>query len=476
MKHIYITTILLIGTLTTHASTFYKSEKDLDLLKNDKEVISRIISKKEKKNIIIDTELVSKYKDAFFQATRKLIERNKTKCELNLISLFKENLESYSLDNSKLSIDNYLKQLRISNFIDDIYLDTSLNLNDDYHALKLLNPNKKIKLRGLNNKYAREVLQSNKTTELYQNFTDAEEDIQCLYSRFSILKFTVKIPKNKKINNKERLKALKVTNLDALKKKLITKTTFQSIEYLRKKSFITKRKLRLRDYYDIIFGAKNKMKTRNSNYNVEDINLEEDEFSTNKLRWYKKLTQRTKLYQKYDVTQIILMAQVLQKASWRMGVDPDVTANAPVITQSFVINNADGTKENYVEKIELDTQSQYNLARKRMRKDIHDLQMMSTFIEKKIFYEEVVMAAFETGYVTIEDINYVVRYDDLWNPSKTKFERITGYIFRFTGLSLFFVPPPFNVAATIGLSIVEGIVKKLSIKGEDNDHAATFIN
>jgi hypothetical protein len=169
------------------------------------------------------------------------------------------------------------------------------------------------------------------------------------------------------------------------------------------------------------------------------------------------------------------MAQVLQKASRRMGVDPDVISSRPVITQSFDVMGDDGIVRNYVEELELDSQSQFNLARRRMRKDILDLEAMDIFNGTRIFYDEVVMAAFETGYLTIEDIEYAIRYDDLWNPTKTRFDRISGFIFSFTGYATFFVPPPYNVTASLGLAIIQGIVNSNNVKGEDNDNAATFI-
>ena len=128
-----------------------------------------------------------------------------------------------------------------------------------------------------------------------------------------------------------------------------------------------------------------------------------------------------------------------------------------------------------VEELELDPQSQFNLARRRMRKDILDLEAMDIFNGTRVFYDEVVMAAFETGYLSIEVIEFAVRYDDLWNPTQTRFERISGFIFSFTGYATFFVPPPYNVTASLGLAIIQGIVNSSNVKGEDNDNAATFI-
>ena len=111
-----------------------------------------------------------------------------------------------------------------------------------------------------------------------------------------------------------------------------------------------------------------------------------------------------------------------------------------------------------------------------MRKDIHDIQQMDIFIGKRIFYDEIVMAAFETGYVTIEDLKYVVQYDDLWNPSETKFEKVVGYIRSILGVATFFVPPPFNVGASLALTIADGLIDNATRKGVDNDNPATFID
>jgi hypothetical protein len=101
--------------------------------------------------------------------------------------------------------------------------------------------------------------------------------------------------------------------------------------------------------------------------------------------------------------------------------------------------------------------------------------MMDTFYGLKITYEDVVVAAFETGYISYEDLEFVVKYDDLWNPSKTKAERIFGFIFTGLGYASFVVPPPWNITASIALGIVEGIVSNKFKKGADNDNPATFI-
>jgi hypothetical protein len=182
------------------------------------------------------------------------------------------------------------------------------------------------------------------------------------------------------------------------------------------------------------------------------------------------------LYAKYDENQIVLLAQIMKKASQRMGVDPDTQSGIPYLVQEFKIKNQTGEPEDLVEKIELDTQSQFNLARKLMRRDIVALQMTKSFQKLKITYEDVVMASFETGYISFDDIEYVVKYDDLWNPNISKTERMLKMTFNIAGYATFLLPAPWNVTAALGLSIMEGIVESKNVNGANNDNANAIIN
>lgn len=265
-----------------------------------------------------------------------------------------------------------------------------------------------------------------------------------------------------------------VLNKKAFEEGLINLESFHKLEYLRDDSSVSKRYVWMKDYLKIIFQAKNQMTPISRSY--KPISLEdEDKFSSERVRRFSKLTRRELLYKKYDENQIILLSQVLQKASRRMGVDVDTDSSRPYIGQEFSVLQPNGERRSYVERIELDPQSQFNLARRLLRKDMVELQMMDLFNGLKVTYEDVVMAGFETGYITVEDINYVVRYDDLWNPNITKYERVMGLVFKVAGYSSFFLPTPWNVVATIAIGIVDGIVEKRTSTGAENDNPATFI-
>ena len=165
----------------------------------------------------------------------------------------------------------------------------------------------------------------------------------------------------------------------------------------------------------------------------------------------------------------------MQRASKRMGVDPDTISTTPVIIQEQSTVNAQGEREITIEKIELDPQSQYNLARRLMRKDIVDTQMMSLFNGVKITYNDVVMASLEVGYISLEDIEFVVKYDDLWNPERTKFDRMSRFVFSPLGYSTFFLPPPWNATASLALGVIENVVDANHRNGAYNDNPGTYI-
>ena len=104
-----------------------------------------------------------------------------------------------------------------------------------------------------------------------------------------------------------------------------------------------------------------------------------------------------------------------------------------------------------------------------------ELQMMDIFNRTIITYEDVIMAGFETGYISFEDIEYAIRYDDLWNPEVSRQEKVIGFVKSILGYATFLLPPPWNVTTSIVLGIAEGLVSKQFVNGAENDNPSTFI-
>lgn len=449
------------------------SFEDVKVLRNDKEPLVSVFSKRERHRI------KEQYKDAnqnalltklFYTSVQEMVNENEALCEQDLTQKFKSKLAANKLATDQKSIEEHLKILRTNNDIDDVlYLIVTQAYKDHFNILD-------INLKGNPNRSgtaSKELLESNDVKDLFSNFEVWPDDKNnCTYQEFFFIKKNILVDKDGKKSTKD--KDVKVLINEAQKTKVISLETYHKLHYYLTDADLDKRDLWLQDYLRTIFLAKNKLTPIKKTYEVKNIE-DENDFSSERVKRFKKMTRRRQLYRKYDQTQIILLAQVLQKASRRMGADPDTRSGIPTISQEFWIDLGNGQQENYVETLELDPQSQYNLARRRMRKDIIDLQMMDVFNKLTITHEDVVMAALETGYITLEDIEYVVKYDDLWNPTISKYQRISGFIFTVTGYATFFLPPPWNITASIALGVIEGIVDNKLSTGVQNDNPATFI-
>lgn len=466
--------LLLSSVLTLSSFSFARIEmEEIHKLKNDKEVVIRAFSDKEKtriKNAYQDSSFKENLSRIFFDSLYVFLNDNEKWCEPNFINHFKDQLGRNNLQNSEKDLEEYLKILRVDHQIDDILFEILASVNKEHFKLETLNIKRAASKPFLDRTYLTE---NNNIQELFSNFQQWPDEVQnCSYEEYLFIKNNIWISKTEKSKKDAHLKSL---IMKAYEENAISLESYHKLEFLRSESEINNRELWLKHYLKIVINAKNRMVPINLEYQTKDIE-KEDDFASEKLRRFSKLTRRKLLYEKYDETQIIQLAQILQKASRRMGVDPDTESGVPRIIQEFNIQLANGQRTNYVEVIELDPQSQYNLARRLLRKDMTELQMMSNFVKVTITHEDIVMAAFETGYITYEDLEHVIRYDDLWNPEMTKWEKISGFIFKVAGYSNFFVPPPWNVATSIAIGIIEGIVDNKFFKnGADNDNPATFI-
>ncbi len=447
---------------------------DLGLLRNDKEIQIQAFSIKEKDRITAlysNKETNSQIQRVFDRSVQNYLQSENLKCEFILSANFEYELYRANLPYSATEIQDHLKMLRVTNQIDDILFELASNVMADHFALKLITDSKK-SAQGISRE-DKGLLATNNISEEFAPFKTWPDDnkFQCAYQEYIHLKNIVFSKDNMLSKDTADLKYL---SSHALALKLIPDDSYNKLEYLRTKSTINTRDLWLQDYFKIIFNAKNKMVPVKKLYLSMNFD-KENTFSTKLISRKQHLTRRKLLYRKYDSTQIVLLAQLLQVASRRMGTDADTKSSHPVIVQEFSVQLANGRTQNYVERNELDPQSQYNLARRMLRKDMVTLQMMDSFRNHHVTYEDVIMAAFETGYISLEDIDFVAGYDDLWNPTKSQFEKIMGFVFQVTGYSTFLLPPPWNIVMAVALGVTEGIVQSKFDTGASHDNPGTFI-
>lgn len=445
----------------------------LSKIRNDKEVVISSFSKSEKTRILnkfSNKEEVAKIQKIFIDNLYSFLNVDDAHCETRYISNLFRDLKRLNGNLAEEEMLDIFKMLRVNNSIDDVYYEILESLSRDYYSHESV-VLKAAAVKGPFTNYEKKA-KAYDLEQLFSNFkTFPDETSSCSYSEFIRLRENVGGLKDKVTSKNKELKKLAYLALD---KKLISLETYNELKFLADNSTLNRRNVWLNNYFRITFLAKNKMIPFKRNYKV--INLEdESKFSSERIKRFSSITRRKILFKKYDESQIILLTQVMKKASQRMGVDPDTKTSVPYLIHQFYIEKESGQTQNLVEKIELDTQDQFNLARKLLRKDMVALQMMKSFQNVDITYTDLVMASLETGYISLDDIEYVVKYDDLWNPETSKTDRMINMTFRIAGYGTFFLPPPWNVTAALALSVIEGIVDSKNINGASNDNPNSII-
>lgn len=450
-------------------------EIKIENLRNDKEVVSRVLSK-ENINWYIsnyDISLVNLVKSSLYDAVLhvKTSKEDNFVCDLGLIQKVKENLFTKGLESSKLEVDHYLKLLRSHNLIDDIFLKLLLKLNTLEE--NLANSHLFYEEPGYWEARPRKfIIRNNNIKDLYKVFeTWPDEDKKCLLGSWA--KFKKKI--YSKVKDHPKSSEIRSLNAYAYKKNIISKEVFQKLEVLRLSEILVNTKIFASGYLNKTFWAKNSMKPKNARR--YEIPLErERRFASLKAYRFQDISKREAFYQRYNEDQIVLLAKILKRASIRMGVDPDVQSSVPVIFQELIYENSDGELVTMKDEYRMDNaKDQYEYALRRMRMDLFQTNNYQTLQHLKIGYEDIVMAALETGYITHEEVSIALQYDDLWNKRESKLWKAIKFSVGVGGVAVFYLPPPYNVIGAIGVALINsGFIERKT--GEDNDNPNSIFN
>ncbi len=170
-----------------------------------------------------------------------------------------------------------------------------------------------------------------------------------------------------------------------------------------------------------------------------------NEFSSRrKYRRKGSVTNRMDLYQRFSGFQVLMLSDVLRHLFERMD----------AIRAQLVFVYPDRQ-----DAIDLSPMGQYYFARRLLLKEMQDLNRSALFAGVPFGFEEVITAALETGLVNGSMLSQVFSIDDLWNPQVTPWQKVTSLALRLTGSSSVFLPPPFNVLASLAVLVVSGIVE-----------------
>lgn len=422
---------------------------DVNLLANNKEAFSRELSEQralEAERWASQHPLGAELKKHSLKAlsdTFNEMERIDTTCELGLVDRLSQDAQRSGVISSKGELLNFIAYLRSSNLIDDLLykiLKQSTVVSLEFVA----NANQRIQ-RPLN-VYTR---QNNGVdlAKFYAPFKSWPDDKKsCSFDAYWDLVNNLKFK-----NTKDRDAQILRLNYIAYTHKVIDLATYNKLETMRKREVLDWN-LTFRRYADIINNAKDKLTK------TPEVTSEND-FTVEYVSRRDGLTQRANLYGKYNSTQIMMLAQIIEKTAKRMD------AKRASLNWQYT-DDPQGEQEIYV----LSPMEQYRAAIKMLRKDMAEVMRSEAFINKGLQYEHLIAAAYETGYIKSEELDLILKFEDFWDPKTPRWRTYANFAFSLAGTASFYLPPPWNIIGAIGLVLTQSKVVDGEPKPDPDDN------
>jgi hypothetical protein len=406
---------------------------DMRLLANNKEAFSRELTRTDAMLVEgwashhpLGEKLIRAALKAL-QDTFNEMERIDTTCDLGLVTRLQQDARRYGVISTNEEVLFLAAYLRHNQIIDDILYRMIIKanaINTDFvekASLKALRPF---------NVYTRQ----NSDIDLVKFYAPVKkwpDDINtCTFDAYQ------KIVQNLKYRNtKDRDHQLLKLNFKAYKEGVIELSTFNKLEILRKREVLDW-PVYLYRYADIINNAKDKLtkapETKSDNdFSVEYVSRRDG------------ITQRSNLYRTYTSTQIMILAQIIEKTARRMD------AKRASLHWEFGEDTAE--HEIYV----LSPMEQYRASIKMLRKEMAEVMRSDSFRNTGLKYDHLIAAAYEAGFIKSNELDLILRFEDFWNPKTPRWKSYANFAFSIAGTASFYLPPPWSVLGAIGLVMAQ---------------------
>jgi DNA polymerase I-like protein with 3'-5' exonuclease and polymerase domains len=186
-------------------------------------------------------------------------------------------------------------------------------------------------------------------------------------------------------------------------------------------------------------------------FGLETKSSGQSKFAQQKRKNKSKLTRRNYLYQNYSGTQIINMASIFERLQYYL------TADA-----GKVILYKEG-EEIFVR--DLSSMEIYCTAINTFRLSMEELKL-NTFIGAPMQYTDIVMAGYELNVISAEELEEVLKIEDIWNPKKTIFQKIMNWVEPLGMVGSVLLVPPYNVVFGVVFSLARSVSNLKRGEGE----------
>ncbi|MDO9184350.1 MAG: hypothetical protein Q7U04_18185 [Bacteriovorax sp.] len=232
------------------------------------------------------------------------------------------------------------------------------------------------------------------------------------------------------IGSPKFVKNLKHLNRSALKNNVISKSMFQSLEYLRMNK-VHEWPLTLSDY-----------KNRLENISIKfPFRLKESADLVTNVKFNEKKSLRQSVYEKYDSNQVLILANIVKDLKKRLD-SKDIT-----ITINYVDQES--------EVINLSAMEKFRFILKLLRKELAIINNSSMFAGAPATYMDIITASYEVGYISANEITMLASLQDIWNPTKTTKEKVMFWTKNFGSVASAFLPPPFGFVAVMAIMLID---------------------
>ncbi len=155
--------------------------------------------------------------------------------------------------------------------------------------------------------------------------------------------------------------------------------------------------------------------------------------------------RRLHFYNRFNTIQIIHMAEIVKTLRHRIN---------GIIGLELHVKYED---ENDNEVIGLTDMEIFRFCLRQMRKDKNELKNNFNFQATTFEYQDLIMAALETGDIAASEVDALYQLEEIWAPNQTFFQRASSWIRIANTVSVIVLPPPFGFIPTLALIAIEAI-------------------
>lgn len=409
-----ITTLCSTLTLNLFAQEITHLSSSDSAYRNMREASSNLIpSRKEQ-------EIAQLYKGtASLESLRTIInDKNINRCATKVVKAIQNKLNLASENETEMAILG----LRMDESIDDV---TASILIKAVEIDSTSNPIAKNDLTPQEAKKALEIYKSQVST-ISDKSLCLEDSYRTLYKKLS--EGSYKFPKE-----------LKRINKLALKNGLISNVQFEKLEAMRL-SKVHEWPITLSNYKTSLDAIAKAFPKRTK---------EESRFVTHAGRFRTKTGLRQSLYERFNSTQIILLANVVHSLKKRLD-SKDVTIHINYVDQGSEIIN-------------LSPMEKFRFILKLLRKELATINNSTMLNGQKANYIDIITAAYEVGYISAEEIEVFAGLEDVWNPKKTTKEKVMTWVKLFGGVASVLLPPPFGFISVLTIMLIDQQVSEAPV-------------